>query len=120
MYVVMLVLDDQELLTGVLDAWQKAGVTGGTVIESMGMHRIQACRVRLHARFDFAHIADECHERHNTLFAVVPDLEMVEKCLAATESVTGDLSEPNSGIFTSWPLAVVKGLPKKPVSGAQR
>jgi len=112
-YVVMLVLDDQELLTAVLDAWQKAGVTGGTVLDSTGMHRIQACRVRLHARFDFARIADECLERHNTLFAVVNDMEMVEKCLAATESVVGDLAEPDSGIFSAWPLALVKGLPKK-------
>jgi len=112
-YVVMLVLDDQELLTAVLDAWQKAGVTGATVLESTGMHRIQACRVRLHARFDFARIAEECQERHNTLFAIVSDMGMVEKCLAATESVTGDLSEPDSGIFTAWPLALVKGLPKR-------
>lgn len=113
MYGVMFVLDDQELLSGVLDAWQKAGITGATVLDSTGMHRIQACRVRLHARFDFARIADECRERHNTIFAVLADMDMVDKCLAATESVVGDLSHPDTGIFTAWPLAVVKGLPKQ-------
>ena len=28
---------------------------------------------------------------------------------AETETVTGDLSLPNSGMFAAWPLATVKG-----------
>lgn len=114
---VMLVLDRQDLLTRVLDAWQEAGIRGATVLESTGMHRIQQCRVRLHARFDFAHIADECQERHNTLFAVVEDMALVEKCLSATEAVVGDLASPNTGIFAAWPVARVKGLPKNQAAG---
>lgn len=112
MFIVMLVLDQQDLLARVLDAWEEAGIRGATVIESTGMHRIKQCRLRLHARFDFAHIANECEERHNTLFAVVEDMAMVERCLAATEDVTGDLSLPDTGIFAAWPVPVVKGLPK--------
>ncbi len=110
---VMLVLDDAALLGRVLDAWSEAGITGATVLESTGMQRIRSCRLRLHARFDFARIADECEEWHYTLFAVVPDEGKVQACLAATERVVGSLEEPNTGIFAAWPLSVVRGLPKR-------
>jgi hypothetical protein len=35
---------------------------------------------------------------------------MAEQCLALTESVIGDLSQPDTGIFAAWPLSLVKGL----------
>jgi nitrogen regulatory protein P-II 1 len=118
-FVVMLVLDQQELLPRVLDAWQEAGVRGATVLESTGMHRIRQCRLRLHARFDLAHIADECMESHYTLFAVVEDMALVEACLAATEGVTGDLSQPNTGVFVAWPVAFAKGVSTGLVDGRE-
>jgi len=112
MYMVMMVLDDEKHLISLLDAWVAAGVSGATVFESMGAHRIRACRARLHARFDFAHLADECEEEgHLTLFAIVPDEAAVQACLAGAERVVGDLDKPDTGVLAAWPLSVVKGVP---------
>lgn len=112
MYMVMMVLDDERRLTSLLDAWLDAGISGATVFESTGAHRIRACRARVHARFDFAHLADECEEeRHLTLFAIVPDEAAVQACLNAAERVVGSLDKPNTGVLAAWPLATVKGVP---------
>jgi hypothetical protein len=47
----------------------------------------------------------------------VPNESDVQTCLSATETVTGDLSLPNSGMFAAWPLATVKGAwGKEPTS----
>ncbi|MHB0877904.1 MAG: hypothetical protein ACYC5O_17845 [Anaerolineae bacterium] len=111
MYMIMLVLDDEERLGEVLDTWEAAGATGATVVESTGVHRIRACRGRVHARFDFSHIADECEQGHVTLFAIVKDEEVARACLRVTERVIGDLDGPNTGVLAAWPLALVKGVP---------
>ena len=50
-------------------------------------------------------------EGNFTLFAIVPDEATAQACLAITETITGDLDDPNTGVFAAWPLGLVKGLP---------
>ena len=45
-----------------------------------------------------------------TLFTIVPDKKAVDNCLALIESVVGDMSNPDTGIFAAWELDVTKGL----------
>ena len=118
MYMVMFVLDDPDRLYDVLGAWRKAGIGGATIVESTGIHRLQRC-ARVHARFDFAHLAEGCELGHYTLFAIVQDEKVAQACLQASESVVGDLDEPNTGVFAAWPLALVKGVPGRAASGGQ-
>ena len=55
-------------------------------------------------------ISGEESERGNiTLLAVVEDEDMIQRCLKAAESVIGDFNNPNSGMFTAWPLTFTKG-----------
>jgi nitrogen regulatory protein PII len=111
MYMVLLVLDDPDRLNEVLEAWEKAGVGGATIIESTGLHRVR--RQFLPMRYVSALVDKE--ENHLTLLVMVEDEARVQACLAAVEGVVGDLSGPNTGIFTAWPLSVIKGLPKRGV-----
>ena len=39
MYVIMFVLDNPNNLDKILEAWQNAGISGVTIIESTGVHR---------------------------------------------------------------------------------
>jgi hypothetical protein len=50
---------------------------------------------------------------HHTLFAVVPDMKIVEKLVEATEKVVGDLSQPHTGVLFAVPVAAAWGLPKQ-------
>jgi hypothetical protein len=49
---------------------------------------------------------------HRTLFTIVKDDVILQKIVAATKSVVGDLNEPNTGILVVLPTAQVYGLEK--------
>ncbi|MFZ3150105.1 MAG: hypothetical protein WA116_00260 [Anaerolineaceae bacterium] len=109
MFMILFVLDDPEKLLEVLDAWEKAGIKGVTIIESTGMHRVRRQFVPM--RYVSALFDQE--ESHLTLLAIVEEETSIQACLDATEAVVGDLDSGNTGIFTAWPLYSVKGLGKK-------
>lgn len=108
MYMIMLVLDDPARLDEILEAWAQIGVSGATIIESTGMHR----RTRRHIPMRYSFEDTSLQERGNyTLFVMVPGEDLVQASLQAVESIVGDLDGPNTGVFSAWPLAVVKGVP---------
>jgi hypothetical protein len=111
LHMVMFVMDDPARLDELLAAWSDNGVTGATILESTGLRRRLASTV--HMRFLYQAASPLIEEGHITLFAIVDDEEMARSCLQITEAVVGDLSEPNTGVFAAWPLALVKGLPKR-------
>ena len=111
-----LVLDDPALLNDVLEAWTDAGVRGITILESTGVQRVRARASAHDAPFmlGFSRLLRTDQVGHNTLFAVVRDMETVERAVAATEKVVGDLSQPNTGVLFAMPVAAAWGLPKQP------
>ncbi len=106
MFMIMFVLNDPERLNEILEAWEKSSVKGVTIIESTGMHRVRRQFVPM--RYVSALFDQE--ESHLTLMAIVEAESQINACLEAAESVVGDLNDPNTGIFTAWPLQCVKGL----------
>ena len=108
---VVLVLAKPEMLQDVLHAWDDAGAPGVTVLESTGLGRIDA----LLGRDDLPLFASpriflEHREAvHNTIFSVLESDSVVDTLIAATESVVGDLSEPERGILFVVPLSRVVG-----------
>lgn len=108
MFMVFLVLDNPDQLEEVLHAWDRCGIRGATIVESTGIHR-RLKRI-IPMRYLFQSGSSE-EVGHLTLFAIVETQAQVNACLQATESVTGDLDGPNTGVFAAWPLTIVKGLP---------
>jgi hypothetical protein len=106
-YMALLILDDPSLLEDVLKAWMKGGIRGATIMESTGLYRLTRKLIPMR----YLYTSREASEKENvTLIAIVDDQAMAEKCLALTESIIGDLDQPNTGIFAAWPLSLVKGL----------
>jgi len=116
-----LVLDNPALLNGVLEAWSEVGVRGITILESTGVHRVRSKTSRQDAPFmlGFSRLLRTDQVGHYTLFAVVPNMEVVEKLVAATEQIVGDLSQPNTGVLFATPLVAAWGLPKQPFGLAE-
>jgi nitrogen regulatory protein P-II 1 len=114
MYLILFVLDNPDKLEELLDAWEKAGTGGATVLSSTGMHRLNAGVIR----DDIPLIPglDDFYKRvedyHRTLFTIVKDDEMINKIVDATQSVVGNLNEPNTGILVVLPTAQVYGIEK--------
>ena len=111
-----LVLDNSALLNDVLEAWSDAGVRGVTILESTGVHRVRSRASTHDAPFmlGFSRLLRTDQVGHNTLFAVVRDMDIVERVVTSTEEVVGDLSQPNTGVLFAVPVAAAWGLPKHP------
>ncbi len=108
MFMIFLVLDDPNKLEAILQAWDRVGIRGATIIESTGINRVLQRLIPMRYVFQTGWSEEE---GHLTLLAIVETQELVNACLQATESVTGDLDDPHTGIFAAWPLMTVKGLP---------
>lgn len=112
MFMIMLVLDNPDQLDGVLEAWERTGIRGATIVESTGIQRLRRKNVPMRYIFQMPGFSEE---GHLTLFVIVEGEQMVQDCLHATEQIVTDLDGPNTGVFAAWPLAFVRGVP----SGSQ-
>lgn len=120
-YVLVLVLDNLKQYPAMLDAWEEAGVGSVIILESSGLRRIRGIlsddlplipSLRdLFATREF---------QHRTLFTVVEDEATLERVIAATEQVVGDLNEPHTGLLFVVPVSRVLGLHKRRPNGASR
>jgi nitrogen regulatory protein P-II 1 len=113
MNMILFVLHDPEKLRQVLDAWKEAGVSGATVLFSTGMGRIQqnqSLRDDLPLMPSLEDFFPQSESLSRTIFSVVDDETVVEKVIAATERVVGDLEQPDRGLLMVLPVSRVYGL----------
>ncbi len=108
MFMVMFVLDDVLFADDILNSWSEIGITGATIFESSGLHRRLKKIIPMRYAFDNG----TSEEKGNlTFFVMVETEKMVKACLDAIEKIVGDLNQPNTGIFSAWPLSIIKGIP---------
>jgi nitrogen regulatory protein P-II 1 len=115
-YTVFLVLNDLEHEAAILDGWEKTGVTGITIINSTGLGHI---RQRSSLRDDVP-LMPSLHsllhageEHHRTFMSVVDGDELVDRIIAATQAVLGDMTAPDTGILFVMPVTRVVGVPRR-------
>jgi nitrogen regulatory protein PII len=110
---IVVVMSDLGKCKDVLDAWEKFGVTGVTIVESLGLQKVK----QMHARRDDLPLmpslrslieSEEYH--HRTAFAVVEDDFDVDGLVAATERAVGSFDAPNSGILFVVPVTRALGM----------
>jgi CBS domain-containing protein len=102
-------LDDLERMPELLREWQKIGVPGVTILESVGGHRVNTWlgRVGLGA---LDHLFDAEEVRRRTLLVAVEDDELLARAIAEAERVVGGFDRPHSGLLLTLPVAQIKGL----------
>ncbi|MBI9050599.1 MAG: hypothetical protein JEZ00_14355 [Anaerolineaceae bacterium] len=112
MYFLLFVLHDSTICDDVLHAWEAAGVKGVTILPSTGLNRMQN-RALLEDMPIMPSLEDfftSTEVGNRTMFTIVPDDEIVDKILEATQSVVGDLNQPNTGILIVLPTVRTYGL----------
>ncbi len=114
MYMLIMVLDNIAHRNDVLASWENAGIRGVTILESTGLHRVLLRHRPDVAYSGFGRIFGNTETGHNTLFAVVDDMAIIEAAVAATERIVGKLDGPNTGIMFALPISRVWGLPHNP------
>jgi nitrogen regulatory protein PII len=112
--VVVMVMPDVSKCQDVLDVWEECGVSGVTILESMGLHKLQQMRARrddLPLVPSLRHLLEGEEYHHRTAFAVVDDDFDLDGLIEATRRVVGgDFDAPNSGLLFVVPVARAFGL----------
>ncbi len=111
---VVIVLPSLEKCQDVLDAWEGLGVTGVTVLESLGLHKIREMRT-LSDDLPFfpslRHLMESEEYHHRTAFVVLDDDFDLDRLIEGTErAVGGDFDAPNSGLLFVVPVTRALGM----------
>ena len=93
-HMILLVLDDINHCSSILEAWEAQGVGGVTILESTGLGRARKLSIR---------------DDIPLMPSLVTD-DLVDKVIAATEAIIGDLESPDNGVIFVLPVSRVKGL----------
>lgn len=111
-YAVILIIDDPEDCPSILDAWEAAGVTGATILESTGLGRQKLAGLRddIPLMPSLRDIFESKEIHHRTILSVVKDEETVDKLVAASQEILGDLDHPHSGFLFVIPVLRAYGL----------
>jgi nitrogen regulatory protein PII len=108
MKLVVFILNREELLEQVLEAFVESGVPGATVLDSAGMGRMLTSEVPLFA--DFQESMKGIKPANRVIFSLVsgePTVRRLEKLL---EAACGELSVPGNGLLFTLPVDYAKGL----------
>jgi hypothetical protein len=115
-YLVLFVLNDPSLSDAIMKAWDDVGVPGVTLLFSAGMGKLRSYSALredaplLPAVLDL--IGNE-EVQNRTFFTIVEDDITAHKVVEATQSITGDLDQPHTGILAVIPVGQVYGLHRK-------
>ena len=111
-HMILLILDELEQCPSVLDAWDAAGASGITILESTGLARVRKSALRddLPLMPSIDSLLKGREEHHRTLFTVVEGEAQVDRIIEATQVITGNLDEPNSGAMFVLPVTRAVGL----------
>ena len=107
MKLLILILNKVEKLEEVLEGFLEVGISGATVIDSVGMGHILSEEVPIFAglRFMFAGA-----KPHNKIVMSVIKEEKEDEAVHLLRSILGDMGKPGTGIVFSIPVDKVVGL----------
>jgi nitrogen regulatory protein PII len=111
-FLVVMIVDDPDNCSIILDAWEALDVTGVTILESTGLGRLRRAifsdDIPLMPRLeDFDKVREV---PHRTLLSVVESEEIVQKMVEAAQNITGDLNIPHTGFLFVLPVLKAYGL----------
>ena len=101
MKLAIIFLNRIELLEDLLTAFLEIGVSGATVLDSVGMGRIISENIPIFAGLRDAFTGSS--PSNKTILTYVED-EMIEKIAEAVKEICEDLEEPSSGFMISVPV----------------
>ena len=98
----------------VLDTWEEAGIRGVTILESSGLGRVRQAGIRedIPLMPSLKDLFKHTETHHRTLFTVIKDEGQIQNIVEATQSVVGDLEQPNTGFLFVLPVSQVFGISK--------
>jgi len=108
MKLLIFVLNNEELLEEVMEAYIEAGITGSTILDSEGMGRFLSYEVPLFAKFKDFMKGNKPYNK--TIFSVVYSNEVVQRAKELVDDIVGGLENTGAGIMFTLPVDWAVGL----------
>jgi len=100
-YLLITVLNNEELLDEIITGWLDIGITGATVIESTDSLQLISHHIPIFAGFRALTSGGMPHNK--TLFTIIRDKEVVDQAIACLEALCIDTGKPFQGIYVVTP-----------------
>ncbi len=107
----ILVLNQEELLDDVLSAFMEVGISGATIIDSVGMGRVLSYDVPIFA--GLRQMIQGQRPYNKTIFTVIKDEHKIDEIIQVVEQICSSLDEPGTGLIFAVPITMVKGMAKE-------
>jgi CBS domain-containing protein len=116
-HLLVVILYEPNQLPKLLESWQTIGLSGVTILESAGGHRARNWlqQVGLGA---IGELFSSNATQSRTLLSVIDEADLLERAIMMTETIVGDLNQPNTGILFVLPITQVRGLIQPPLAPA--
>lgn len=109
-YLLVLITDMEESVADILDAWEKAGVPGVTLIDAHGSkHKHNTTRDDLPFVVSLRAVLESKQQYAQTVISVIEDPTVVEQATNAVLRIIPDFAQGHRGIMFSAPLQQVWG-----------
>ena len=108
MHLLVFVLNKEELLDEILTGLVDIGVSGATVIDSMGMLQVISQDVPIFAGFRSMTTGGRPHNK--TVFSVIREEEILKEAIAFIEETCLQFREPSIGILFAIPVSYFSHL----------
>ncbi len=102
MELLVIILNREEYLDDVLTLFLELGVTGATIIDSVGMGRIISENIPIFAAF--RDMMSGARPRNKTIFTVLPDMNKVKEIVKKVQDVVGSFQGTGNGFAFSIPV----------------
>jgi nitrogen regulatory protein PII len=102
------ILNNEEYLEEVMEAYVEAGIGGATILDSEGMGRFLTYEVPLFASFKDFMKGNKPYNK--TIISVVRNEEAIAKAKALIEGIVGSLEQAGTGIMFTVPVDWAVGL----------
>ena len=101
MYLLIVVLNNEELLDDLITGWLDIGISGATVIESTDSLQLISHHIPIFAGFRALTSGGMPHNK--TVFTIIRDQEVVDKAVTYLETLCYDTGKPFQGIYVVAP-----------------
>ncbi|MEW5801789.1 MAG: P-II family nitrogen regulator [bacterium] len=106
MHLLVVVLNKEEFLDEVLEAFVEAGITGATIVDSVGMGRTLAYRIPIFAGL---RKSIKTSDYNKMIFSVVQSDEALHEVMDLLDEII-DFDVPGSGLLFVVPITFIKGI----------
>lgn len=108
MQLLVMVIDKEEDLDDIFEAFIDIGIEGVTVLDSWGSGHLYNEDVSIFGKL--SRVGDGRKKHNKTIFSIVEDPAKLELAMETVEKIVGDITRPHTAIMFTIPLGIVRGL----------